>query len=281
MRRFRGLIASWLLVLPCLSASGGLAWADDPEAGQDDQLSLADLAGYRAALSGKATADDAQPSDAPARVGFRDLWERPDAYRGRRVTVHGRVARIFRQGPVGSFPPLLQFWIFSTAGDPYCLVFPRPSDESGGGQEAEVRRDPPAIPGAGLAVRFTGTFLKMIRYAGGDGERLAPLIVGDRPPGPAPAGPDGPGSLPSKGGEVLQTGGGEGPGGDGPDARGWSSGRWGLVLMLAVVAAGILARQHLRGAPIRRRSTLRDRLLDSRTPDPPLEFVDHRDDSLV
>ena len=31
-------------------------------------------------------------------------------------------------------------------------------------------------------VRFTGTFLKMVRYAGGDGARLAPLIVGDRLP---------------------------------------------------------------------------------------------------
>ena len=105
MNGFRRLILFRVLVFLWLSASGGLAWADESETRQDDQLSLADLVGYCAALSGKATADDARPSDPPARVGFRDLWERPDAYRGRRVTVRGRVARIFRQGPVGSFPP--------------------------------------------------------------------------------------------------------------------------------------------------------------------------------
>ena len=38
------------------------------------------------------------------------------------------------------------------------------------------------MPEPGRMVRFTGTFLKMVRYAGGDGARLAPLIVGDQPP---------------------------------------------------------------------------------------------------
>ena len=38
------------------------------------------------------------------RSKFKDLWNRPDVFRGRRVTVQGRVVRIFRQGPVGSFP---------------------------------------------------------------------------------------------------------------------------------------------------------------------------------
>ena len=33
-------------------------------------------------------------------------------------------------------------------------------------------------------VRFTGTFLKMVRYAGSDGPRLAPLIVGGQQPAP-------------------------------------------------------------------------------------------------
>ena len=173
--------------------------------GQDDQLSLADLVGYRAALSGKATADDARPADPPARVGFRDLWERPDAYRGRRVTVRGRVARIFRQGPVGSFPPCSRSGSSRPAGDPFCLVFPqdrrtRPKRPRSIGPD--VRPKPSAVPGPGRTVRFTGTFLKMVRYAAGDGERLAPLIVGDRPPGPAPAEADRPGDRSSKAGKA-------------------------------------------------------------------------------
>ena len=38
------------------------------------------------------------------------------------------------------------------------------------------------VPEAGRRVRFTGTFLKMVRYEGGDVPRLAPLVVGDRVP---------------------------------------------------------------------------------------------------
>ena len=38
------------------------------------------------------------------------------------------------------------------------------------------------MPELGRTVRFTGTFLKMVSYAGGDGARLAPLVVGDRLP---------------------------------------------------------------------------------------------------
>src|SRR5438045_2123290 len=105
------LIAVLMLVHLGFSAAGGSSRAEgrgtsrDRDQGQDDQWSLADLAGYRAALTGRATADDARPSDPPAPVRFRDLWERPGAFQGRRVSIRGRVERIFRQGPVGSFPP--------------------------------------------------------------------------------------------------------------------------------------------------------------------------------
>jgi hypothetical protein len=276
MNGLRRSILFRVLVLLWLPASGGLAWADESEKGQDDQLSLADLVGYRAALSGKATADDARPSDPPARVGFRDLWDRTDAYRGRRVTVRGRVARVFRQGPVGSFPPLLQVWAFSPTGDPFCLVFPRPTGETEADRGPDARSRPSAVPGPGREVRFTGTFLKMIRYAAGDGERLAPLIVGDRPTGSASAEGDPPGDHPTKVSEVPRAIGGEDPGGSGLDRRGWSPSNWWMGLTLAVVAAGILARRHLREAPIRSRSAMRKRLLDQRVADPPLEFIDTR-----
>src|SRR5205085_8897213 len=100
--------------------------------------------GYRAALSGKPTADDARPSDAPVPVQFRDLWDHPGAYQGRRVTVRGRVERVFRQGPIGSFPALVEAWIFSKAGDPFCVVFPLPGAAIPDGREQD-----PALPVVG------------------------------------------------------------------------------------------------------------------------------------
>jgi hypothetical protein len=174
----------------CVLVTSPYGRADDSEIAQ--QLGLADLAGYRAALSGKATADDARSDDPPARVTFRDLWDRDQVFRGRRVTIEGRVARIFRQGPVGSFPPLAEVWVTSPAGDPFCVVFPQPAtasvDDWNGGPpaHAEKNSDKPvsaaSMPALGRKVRFTGTFLKTVSYAAGDGARLAPLVVGERPP---------------------------------------------------------------------------------------------------
>jgi hypothetical protein len=128
--------------------------------GEEPTLSLADLAAYRAALTAKAEAP-------PARVGFRDLWGAPERHRGRLVRVEGRLVRRFRQEAFGTFPPLVEAWAVSPAGDPFCLVFP--DGES------------PASPPLGTPVRFVGTFLKRVRYQAGDGPRLAPLIVGGGP----------------------------------------------------------------------------------------------------
>ena len=50
------------------------------------------------------------------------------AYAGR-VQVEGRVVRRFHQGPVGTFPALVEAWAVSGRGDPLCLVFPEtPAD---------------------------------------------------------------------------------------------------------------------------------------------------------
>jgi hypothetical protein len=151
-----------------------LAWlalgaflAPSPALGDDSALGLADLPAYREAL----TPNDAAKEAAP-RVGFRDLWSHPEKYKGRRVQVEGRVVRRFRQQPIGKFPALVEAWAVSPAGDPFCLVFPATSGKSEPG---------PAT------VRFEGTFLKLIRYQGGDVARLAPLLVGPRAPVPAPA----------------------------------------------------------------------------------------------
>jgi hypothetical protein len=126
-------------------------------------LSLGDLPAYRAALS--------QPS-APAKVRsvtFADLWTRPVAYRDALVEVRGRVVRRFQQNAVGDFPALTEAWIMTAGENPIGLVFP---------SNAEAR----SRTSVGTEVTFSGTFLKLLRYQAGDGERLAPLVVGPAAP---------------------------------------------------------------------------------------------------
>ncbi len=220
--RFAAVLAM-MLGLPAAAAGQELSPGGQDDAGavqaSEDRLGLADLASYRAALAGKATGDSSRPSDPPARVEFRELWVRPETYRGRRVTVRGRVERTFRQGAVGSFPPLVEAWIFTTTGDPLCVVYPRAVTTD---PDARATRD----PAAGQAVAFTGTFLKMVRYTAGDGDRLAPLIVGDHAPGPAPAEP---GATPARRDDILRAIGGEAAGARGGQAS-WSRSSWLLGL---------------------------------------------------
>jgi hypothetical protein len=260
-----------VLLLICTIGS----FADDSES--PPQLTLADLAAYRAALSGKATGENIKASDPPVPVVFRDLWNRPDGFRGRRVTIQGRVERIFRQGPIGSFPALAEVWIVSPAGDPFCLVVP---NDSGAGilpandHELEDRAIPDAIPEQGKTVRFSGTFLKMVRYAGGDGARLAPLVVGDRPPSSVHEPLKANGARSFSGDDAVSGG---VHSGDGRTQWAGSSMSWLLGLTLAVLAAAVLAWQHVR-APMRRRkgmsSAWRTHHAD---PDPQLEFIEPRD----
>ena len=139
----------------------------------------------------------------------------------------------------------------------------------------------PAEPGPGRTVRFTGTFLKMVRYTAGDGDRLAPLIVGDRPPAWQP--PEAAGestATPPGGGEVLRAIGG-GPVDDGPraDRGSWSRSSWILGLVLTATAAAAIAAQHLRGARLRDPVAARARLREQDLPDPPLHFVDSPGDA--
>lgn len=214
-----------LVVVGTLLALATAAW--DGVDRDAPSLSLVDLATYRAALEGK-------PAGPALPATFRDLWDRPAEFRGRRVRVEGRVARRFRQGALGTFPPLVEAWTVSPAGDPLCLVFPD-------GKAAEAVR-----PGA--RVRFDGAFLRTVRYRGGDADRLAPLIVGDRPPTviepPAPAAR----------GPVV------------PDAwNGFAPRDWALGLVAAAAVALYLARQHLSApAPTSRRR--RRELDDDGTP---------------
>jgi hypothetical protein len=243
-------------------------FADDSES--PHQLTLADLAAYRAALSGKATGENARTSDPPVRVRFQDLWNRPDAFRGRRVILQGRVERIFRQGPIGSFPALAEVWIVSPAGDPFCLVVP---NESGTGilpvadHGLVDRATSKQSLEPGQSVHFTGTFLKMIRYAGGDGPRLAPLVVGDH--------------LPVQAQETMKASAvrlhGRSAEGSAPQAS--LPAGWLLGLTMAMLIAAVLAWQYSR-AQLRRpspRGSRRSTILPQEA-DPTLEFIEHDDD---
>jgi hypothetical protein len=138
------------------------AWTLPARADDEGPLTIADLAAYRAALEPTKSAEAAPP------VTFRDLWDRPGEFRGRRIAVGGRVERVFHDGPVGQFPALAEVWIYSPASDPFCLVFP------------ETKDDPAPKPGD--LIRFEGTFLRRVKYRGGDVDRLAPLVVGPASP---------------------------------------------------------------------------------------------------
>jgi hypothetical protein len=129
--------------------------------------------------------------------------------------VNGRIVRRFRQGAFGTFPPLEEAWAATPSGDLFCLVFP----------VAEAKGEPMST-----TVRFTGVFLRRIRYPAGDVPRLAPLIVGARSP------------------VAVQ-----GPTASAADALGVHSSwlDWTLGACMATVVVLVLAWQHAR-RPVRR-----------------------------
>jgi hypothetical protein len=227
------------LLIAVWSAGSQLLLADESA----NQLTLADLAAYHEALSGKPTAADARSADPPVPAGFRDLWDQPkaDSLKGRRVVIRGRIERTFRQGAVGRFPALVQSWAFSPSGDPFCLVYP-----AGSGRD----------PDLGAEARFTGTFLKIVEYPASDGPRLAPLIVGDR----APVRVNKPTASARPKGEES-----------GDRARPWRSTDWMVGLLAATAVVGILALRRLR-------SGIRSKRCGTPTEvDPPLEFISSED----
>jgi hypothetical protein len=252
------LLAVSFLLSPALDR----ARADDSES--PGQLSLADLAAYRLALAGKATADNARAADPPELVTFKDLWTRTDAFRGRRVSVDGRVERIFRQGPVGNFPALAEIWITSPAGDPFCLISPPASTAAtlaAHEHAATTDRFSTQSTQTGQEVRFTGTFLKMVRYAAADGGRLAPLVVGSQPPVAA-----------QKTAQAKSPG---RPQGDRFFKWVGSPAAWLLCFTLAFITAGGLAWWHLHLPPAGPSRRKRGRpTTTSREAEPPLKFIE-------
>jgi hypothetical protein len=241
-------------------------------------LTLADLAAYRIALSGKPTADDAGVLDPPAEVSFHDLWNRSDAYRGRRVTIQGRVERTFRQGPVGSFPALAEVWIVSPAGNPFCLVLPqeRVTDMEAvkeSGLEGNVHS--PMNPELGQTIRFTGTFLKMVQFAAADVARLAPLVVGKQFSVQA--------QRPIKATSATFRHANNDDSHPASQFKSWrpSPADWVFTVIVLSLAAGALAWRHLR-APARMGVAGNPRgRTDSAGPDPPLEFIDPGEETVA
>ncbi len=248
----------WLAVL--LLAHGG--WSSRAQSGSDDletRLGLADLAVYRAALTGKATADDAHAAEPVPPVTFHDLWDYPETWRGRRVQVQGKVVRIFRQDAIGGFPPLAEAWLSTPKGDLFCTVFPMAG-----------------VPDLGQTVTFTGTFLRTLRYAGSDQPRLAPWIVGDRAPScvalsplasqPAAAAFRAIGASPEpepEWGRQL-----------GRRFESWSPAAWTLGIALGLAGAGVLAWQHIRRPLAARPRGTRPENQGSGAADPPLVFLE-------
>lgn len=179
--------------------------------------------------------------------------------------------RIFRQGPLGTFPALAEVWITSPAGDPFCVVCPQGGSngqkEAGPGDPTSVRaeeakneqKDGGMPAQQGQVVHFTGTFLKMVRYAGADTNRLAPLIVGDGRPVPIPVDR----IVSNKDGVPLRST------DDGNAAIKLTY--WALGLAVAGLVAVGLARWHLRGPIAISRRRMKSADLG---PDPPLEFIE-------
>lgn len=146
------------LLLLALSTAA-LAQAPDDQS-NPTPLALADLAAYRAALA-RTDPGPIQPTP------IRALYHQPHPHLGRFITVEGRLTRRFRQPALGQFPALVESWISSPAGNVACIVHP---DVAGD----EIR--------LGVSIRFSGTYLKPLRYDASDQARFAPLIVGGRLP---------------------------------------------------------------------------------------------------
>ncbi|MFO0889248.1 MAG: hypothetical protein U0790_08930 [Isosphaeraceae bacterium] len=212
----RGRLFCGFLLLGCLSPPTTRA----QEVGDDlaSRIGLADLPAYRAAPragprrirrpGGEEGRCQGGAANEPRPVSFRDLWDHPDAWRGRRVMIRGRVVRSFRQDAFGEFPALVEAWLSTSRGDIFCVVYP---PREGAPKEAPL----------GTEVRFAGTFLKPIQYKAVDQVRLAPLIVGDRPPAPAEVAVSG---VVVKGGGNPAPGSRPGPGGQATDLWPFSSG---------------------------------------------------------
>lgn len=169
-------------------------------------LPVDEIPAYREALR------DRDPGDGVP-VPFLELWNGANRYRGQRVAFTGRIARRFRAEPSGDLPARVELWL-EQGGNLVCAVVPE---------------TPETLQRTGR-VTVRGTSLGIIRYAAGDAVRLAPLIVGSRPPEPSDRPPAASGAT-------------------------WDSASWGLAIAAILLVTFVLAIRHARRPPPRRAGT--------------------------
>jgi hypothetical protein len=260
---------NWLLVHLVFAANPALLVAQAQPDGSDHGIGLADLPAELAALSGKSEVSGQPNSQPPPVVAFRELWDHRNKWQGSRVQVEGTIARIFRQDAVGSFPPLAEAWLSEPEGNLLCILFPQSNAHTGSlHTQSEY-----AIPETGRVIKFTGTFLKTIRYAAGDEPRLAPLIVGDRPPVPTSSPPNAERNDVATALRSIGTSPETSPGWAKTNGS-WSFGGWLLGLALGLVTAVILAWRHVRKPSGLRSFAKMNGRRSFTSADPPLEFFD-------
>ncbi len=162
-----------LLVLICPVSPDDCRGSErEPFSGvRGEPLDLEDLAAYRLAL--EPPDDPGSIAETPVAVRFRDLWDEPESYRGRMVTLEGRLVRRFRQNDLGTFPPLSELWLQTEEGNLFCAVYP--SSEEGSSET-------PTDIELGDQIQVEGVYIKRLRYAAEDVPRVAPLIVGSQAP---------------------------------------------------------------------------------------------------
>ena len=148
---------SLLIMAAVLVGSPTAARAQD-----NGPLTIADLSAYRTAID---------PNNGGRTRGFRE-FSRALGHTGRvsgaTRSREGRVVTVFHKGAAGQFPALAEVWLFNPESETTCIVFAETPDHPS--------------PKMGTIVEFSGTFLRVVRYRGGDVDRLAPLIVGTEPP---------------------------------------------------------------------------------------------------
>lgn len=108
-----------------------------------------------------------KPSDFPV---FIDMFQNPEAYRGRPVSIHGVMRRLTKIDPGKNNQGIVEAyegWVFTddSQGNPAVVVFlDKPEGLKVGGDIAEE-------------VRLTGYFFKMYGYQSQENVRKAPLIL--------------------------------------------------------------------------------------------------------
>ena len=117
-------------------------------------------------------------------VGFRQLYQQPDEYRGRLIRVRGAAHRVYHLSAPKNIAGIDGYYkfIIALAGHPdnpvmvYSLELPE-----GFPEVKDLNVDKEVTDLVDVDVEFTGYFFKLAAYRAGDGIRVAPLIIAKSP----------------------------------------------------------------------------------------------------